>query len=253
MSYLVVIPARHASTRLPGKALLPMGGKPMLQRVHEQALQSTAARVVVATDHAGIVDACRGFAAEVVLTDVKHPSGTDRLAEVVRLLNLADDSIVVNVQGDEPFIPPAVIDQVAALLQANPDADMATLYEPLQRDEDLFDPNVVKLVTNKAGHALYFSRAPIPWARDAFAREPGRLPAEVPAFVRHIGLYAYRAGFLRHYVNLEPAPLERLESLEQLRVLWHGGSIVCAAACAEVPGGIDTEADYRRACERVAS
>ncbi len=252
MGFIVVIPARHASTRLPGKALLPIAGKPMVQWVYERARASSALRVIIATDHESIATACRGFGAEVCLTDPAHPSGTDRLAEVVRQLRLPDDTVVVNVQGDEPFIPPAVIDQVAALLAADAGTGMATLCEPLTRDADLFDPNVVKLVADAQGRALYFSRAPIPWARDAFARQPGVLPAS-PLYCRHIGLYAYRAGFLQHYVQLAPSPLEQLESLEQLRVLWHGGSIRVAQACAVVPGGIDTEADYRRACEYAAS
>lgn len=249
MSYIAVIPARHASTRLPGKALLPLAGRPMVQWVHAQASRSQAGRVIVATDHDRIAEACRQFGAEVCLTAANHPSGTDRLAEVVQQLALPDTAIVVNVQGDEPFIPPAVIDQVAALLAAHPAAEVATLAEPLAGAADLFDPNVVKLVADATGRALYFSRAPIPWARDAFARDREQLP-EAELYRRHIGLYAYRAGFLRRYAGLAQSPLERLESLEQLRVLWHGGTIMTALACAPVPGGIDTEADYQRACRQ---
>lgn len=247
MSFVVVIPARHASTRLPGKALLDIAGKPMVQRVYEQAMASSASRVIVATDHQAIAEACAGFGAEACMTRADHPSGTDRLAEVVQQLALPDDTIVVNVQGDEPFIPPAVIDQVAALLSGNT-AEMATLCEPLASYDDLVNPNVVKLVADAAGRALYFSRAPIPWARDAFAHQPGVLP-DSGLYCRHIGIYAYRAGFLKRYTNLTASPLEQLESLEQLRVLWHGGTIMSARACATVPGGIDTQADYERACE----
>lgn len=251
MDYIVVIPARHASTRLPGKALLPIGGKPMVQWVYEQARASAATRVVIATDHASIRDACQAFGAEVCMTDPSHPSGTDRLAEVARQLQLPADAIVVNVQGDEPFIPPRVIDQVAGLLAAHPQADVATLCEPLSRDADLFDPNVVKLVSDRTGRALYFSRAPIPWARDEFAKNPGVLPAS-QLYCRHIGIYAYRAAYLQAYIGLAASPLEKLESLEQLRVLWHGGTIMTAHAIAPVPGGIDTPADYEKACERAS-
>ncbi|HEY9035916.1 MAG TPA: 3-deoxy-manno-octulosonate cytidylyltransferase [Pseudomonadales bacterium] len=250
MSFVVVIPARHASTRLPGKALLDIAGKPMIQRVYEQAQASSAARVIVATDHASIRDACHRFDAEVCMTRTDHPSGTDRLAEVVQQLALGDDTIIVNVQGDEPFIPPAVIDQVAALLSGNT-AEMATLCEPLASYDDLINPNVVKLVSDAAGRALYFSRAPIPWARDDFARQPGALPAS-DLYCRHIGIYAYRAAFLRRYLGLSASPLEQLESLEQLRVLWHGGTIMTAKAIASVPGGIDTRADYEKACAYAA-
>ncbi|TNF36855.1 MAG: 3-deoxy-manno-octulosonate cytidylyltransferase [Gammaproteobacteria bacterium] len=248
MGFVVVIPARHASTRLPGKALLAIAGKPMVQRVYEQAKQSSASRVIIATDHASIADAGKQFAADVCMTRVDHPSGTDRLAEVVQQCGLSDDTIVVNVQGDEPFIPPSVINQVADLLAANPQAEMATLCEPLASYDDLMNPNVVKVVPDASGRALYFSRAPIPWARDAFARQAGVLPAS-GLYARHIGIYAYRAGFLKRYVGLAVSPLEQLESLEQLRVLWHGGTIMVAKACEAVPGGIDTPADYERACE----
>lgn len=241
----VIIPARFASTRLPGKPLLDIAGKPMIQRVWEQACKSNAASVTVATDDQRIADACVGFGAAVVLTRAEHPSGTDRLQEVVTQLGLDADACVVNVQGDEPLIPPALIDQVAATLLAQPQASMATLAEPLADLESLFNPNVVKLVTDHQGFALYFSRAPMPWARDAFAQEPRTLPADLP-FRRHIGLYAYKVRFLHDYVTWPASPLELAESLEQLRALWFGSRIQVADACEVPPAGVDTQADLER-------
>ncbi|MCQ4347877.1 3-deoxy-manno-octulosonate cytidylyltransferase [Pseudomonas stutzeri] len=245
MDFVVVIPARYASTRLPGKPLQDIAGKPMIQYVWEQARRSSASRVVVATDDARIVEACRGFGAEVLLTRAEHSSGTDRLAEVAGQLALPGDAIVVNVQGDEPLIPPAIIDQVAANLAANPQAGIATLAEPLQAAEQLFNPNVVKLVADASGLALTFSRAPLPWARDAFAAGRDSLPAGVP-FRRHIGIYAYRAGFLHDFVAWGPCWLEDTECLEQLRALWHGVRIHVADAIEAPPAGVDTPEDLQR-------
>ena len=195
-AFTVVIPSRYASTRLPGKPMLLIAGKPMIQHVWEQASKSSAERVVVATDDARIVEACNGFGAEVVLTREDHNSGTDRLAEVAMKLGLAPDAIVVNVQGDEPLIPPNVIDQVAANLAAHAEARMATLAEPIEDVDTLFNPNVVKVVSDLNGLALTFSRSTLPWARDAFAVNREQLPEGVP-YRRHIGIYAYRAGFLQ--------------------------------------------------------
>lgn len=241
----VIIPARYASTRLPGKPLLDIGGKTMIQRVWEQAGKSQALSVTVATDDERIAEACRQFGANVVLTRADHPSGTDRLQEVVTLMGLDAEDCVVNVQGDEPMIPPSLIDQVAANLLAHPQASIATLAEPLTDIESVFNPNVVKLVTDQQGFALYFSRAPIPWSRDAFATEPRSIP-EGMTFRRHIGLYAYKVGFLHDYVQWAPSPLETAESLEQLRALWFGCRIQVADAC-EVPApGIDTQEDLER-------
>ncbi|GGD04094.1 3-deoxy-manno-octulosonate cytidylyltransferase [Halopseudomonas salina] len=241
----VIIPARYASTRLPGKPLLDIGGKTMIQRVWEQAGKSQALSVTVATDDERIAEACRQFGANVVLTRADHPSGTDRLQEVVTLMGLDAEDCVVNVQGDEPMIPPSLIDQVAANLLAHPQASIATLAEPLTDIESVFNPNVVKLVTDQQGFALYFSRAPIPWSRDAFATEPRSIP-EGMTFRRHIGLYAYKVGFLHDYVQWAPSPLETAESLEQLRALWFGCRIQVADAC-EVPApGIDTRDDLER-------
>ncbi len=243
--FTVVIPARYASSRLPGKPLQDIAGKPMVQHVWEQACKSSAQRVVVATDDVRIVEVCRGFGAEVLLTRVEHNSGTDRLAEVAAALGLAADAIVVNVQGDEPLIPPAIIDQVAANLAANPQAAIATLAEPIEDAATLFNPNVVKVVSDLHGLALTFSRAPLPWARDAFAVDHEQLPANVP-YRRHIGIYAYRAQFLHDFVAWGPCWLEDGECLEQLRALWHGVRIHVADALQAPPAGVDTQDDLDR-------
>lgn len=243
--FTVVIPSRFASTRLPGKPLQMIAGKPMVQHVWEQARKSSAERVVIATDDARIVAACEGFGAEVVMTRVEHNSGTDRLAEVATQLGLAPDAIVVNVQGDEPLIPPSVIDQVAANLAAHAEAGMATLAEPIVDLETLFNPNVVKVVSDLNGLALTFSRATLPWARDQFAKSREQLPEGVP-YRRHIGIYAYRAGFLHDFVNWGPCWLEDTECLEQLRALWHGVRIHVADALIAPPPGVDTPEDLER-------
>ncbi|MES2818439.1 MAG: 3-deoxy-manno-octulosonate cytidylyltransferase [Pseudomonadota bacterium] len=244
-AFTVVIPSRFASSRLPGKPLQDIAGKPMIRHVWEQACKSAAQRVVVATDDARIVEACRGFGAEVLLTRVEHNSGTDRLAEVATQLGLTGDDLVVNVQGDEPLIPPAIIDQVAANLAAHPEAAMATLAEPIDDIAALFNPNVVKVVTDRNGLALTFSRAPLPWARDALATSREQLPPGVP-YRRHIGLYAYRAQFLQDFVAWGPCWLEDSECLEQLRALWHGVRIHVADALQSPPAGVDTPEDLAR-------
>ena len=244
-AFTVVIPARYQSTRLPGKPLQLIAGKPMIQWVWEQACKSSAEHVVVATDDPRIVAACQAFGAEVVMTRADHESGTDRLAEVAQALGLAPDAIVVNVQGDEPLIPPVLIDQVAANLASAQAAAMATLAEPIQDVESLFNPNVVKVATDVNGLALTFSRAPLPWARDQFAEDRGVLPAEVP-YRRHIGIYAYRAGFLQDFVAWGPCWLENVERLEQLRALWHGIRIHVADAIEAPPAGVDTPDDLER-------
>ncbi|PAV49910.1 3-deoxy-manno-octulosonate cytidylyltransferase [Pseudomonas sp. HAR-UPW-AIA-41] len=244
-AFTVVIPARYASSRLPGKPLQDIAGKPMVQHVWEQAKKSAASRVVIATDDARIVEACQAFGAEVLLTDAGHNSGTDRLAEVATQLQLAPDAIVVNVQGDEPLIPPAIIDQVAANLAAHPEAGIATLAEPIDSIETLFNPNAVKVSSDINGLALTFSRAPLPWARDALARSRDELPAGVP-YRRHIGIYAYRAGFLHDFVAWGPCLLEDTECLEQLRALWHGVRIHVADALQSPPAGVDTPEDLER-------
>lgn len=245
LNFTVVIPARLRSTRLPGKPLLPIAGKPMVQHVWEQARKSSAGRVVIATDDASIVEACQAFGAEVLLTRADHESGTDRLAEVAARLGLPADAIVVNVQGDEPLIPPVIIDQVAANLAAHPQAGIATLAEPIDEPETVFNPNAVKVVSDKHGLALTFSRAPLPWARDAFASDRSQLPAGVP-YRRHIGMYAYRVGFLQDFVSWGPCWLEQTESLEQLRALWHGVRIHVEDAIEAPAVGVDTPQDLER-------
>ena len=249
--FVVVIPARLKSTRLPDKPLADIAGKPMVVRVAERALQCGASRVVVATDHASIVDACAAHGVEALLTRADHPSGTDRLAEVADLLALPDDLVVVNVQGDEPLIEPAVIDRLAATL-AGSSAPMATVAHPVHDADDFFNPNVVKVVLDRHGEALYFSRAPRPWARDAFAARPDVLPPDMAA-LRHVGLYAYRAAFLRQYRSLEASPLESLEALEQLRVLWHGFRIAVTVLDATPAAGVDTPADLERVRQSFAA
>ncbi|MCJ2372248.1 3-deoxy-manno-octulosonate cytidylyltransferase [Pseudomonas sp. RGM 3321] len=244
-AFTVVIPARYGSSRFPGKPLKTIAGKAMVQLVWEQACKSSAERVVIATDDARIVEACQAFGAEVLLTREDHNSGTDRLAEVAAQLGLAADAIVVNVQGDEPMIPPAVIDQVASNLAAHPEARMSTLAEPIDDVAALFNPNIVKVATDINGLALTFSRAPLPWARDALAVNRDELPAGVP-YRRHIGIYAYRAGFLHDFVSWGPCWLENTESLEQLRALWNGVRIHVADALEAPPGGVDTPEDLER-------
>ncbi len=246
MKFYVVIPARYASTRLPAKPLKMIAGKPMIQHVYERACASAAAEVIVATDDSRVEETVRSFGAKVVMTSAAHNSGTDRLQEVVTLLGLAADDIVVNVQGDEPLIPAEVINQVAENLAVNNYASVATLSEPIHSLEDFRNPNIVKVVADQGGRALYFSRAPIPWARDHFAQaDVASLPENFPA-QRHIGIYAYRVALLNRFVTWPQAQLEKIESLEQLRVLAQGEAIHIAEACAQVPGGVDTEADLLR-------
>lgn len=243
MSFTVIIPARLASTRLPNKPLADLGGKPMVVRVAERAEQSGAAQVVVATDHAEIVAACEQHGVAVRMTRAEHASGTDRIAEVAAALRLAPDAVVVNVQGDEPLIAPALIAATAAAI--GPDVPMATAAHAIDDAAQLFDPNVVKVVLDRSGRALYFSRAPIPWHRDGFAQERDTLPAGYAA-LRHIGLYAYRNAFLQAYPMLAPAPLEQAEALEQLRALWHGHPIAVHIAAEAPAGGVDTAEDLLR-------
>jgi 3-deoxy-manno-octulosonate cytidylyltransferase (CMP-KDO synthetase) len=244
-TFRVVIPARYASTRLPGKPLVEIAGRPMLAHVHARACESGAAEVLIATDDARIAEAATRFGATVCMTATTHTSGTERLAEVAEQRGWPDDALVVNLQGDEPCMPPTLIAQVAEDLAAHDRASCATLAAPIRDAQTLFDPNVVKVVCDAEGYALYFSRAPIPWARDAFAAAPGVLPDQ-DIWLRHIGLYAYRAGLLRRYRKLTTAPLEAIEALEQLRLLWHGLPIHLAAACHEPGPGVDTPEDLAR-------
>lgn len=243
--FRVVIPARYQSTRLPGKPLADICGQPMVVRVLEQARRAGAESVLVATDHETVFDALRGVGAPVVMTRGDHPSGTDRLAEVVDAMGWGDQEIVVNVQGDEPLIDPGLIAAVAATLAGDEEAMVATAAHPLASAEEFFNPNVVKVVCDRRGRAMYFSRAPMPWARDAFAHVRDALPAGLPA-MRHVGIYAYRAAFLRRYAGLEVSSLEQWEALEQLRVLWHGYPIVVRTIADAPAPGVDTPADLER-------
>ena len=241
MKVLCVIPARYASTRLPGKPLSLIAGKPMIQHVYERACQAKLPdEVVVATDNELVKKAVDGFGGKAMMTSPDHPSGTDRLAEVA--LNYPDVDVIVNVQGDEPMIPAVIIRQVAENL-AQRQVGMATLAAPIHSAEEAFNPNAVKVVLDAEGYALYFSRATIPWDRDRFAKS---LETVGDTFLRHLGIYGYRAGFIRRYVNWQPSPLEHIEMLEQLRVLWYGEKIHVAVA-SEVPGtGVDTPEDLER-------
>ncbi|MFO1283963.1 MAG: 3-deoxy-manno-octulosonate cytidylyltransferase [Burkholderiales bacterium] len=245
MTFSVLIPARYASTRLPGKPLADLGGRPMVVRVAERARASGAARVVVATDDARVHDSVRAHGFESLMTRADHPTGTDRLAEAAAALGLAPESIVVNVQGDEPLLEPALVRRMAELLAAHPDAAIATACHPIVDVDEAFNPNVVKVVLDRRGYAMYFSRATIPWARDAFAAGRDVLPSGL-SIQRHYGLYAYRVSFLARYPTLEPAPVERFEALEQLRALWHGYRIVVDVTIGTPAPGVDTPEDLDR-------
>lgn len=281
LRFFALIPARMASSRLPGKPLADIGGVPMIVRVAQRAAASGAEAVIVCTDSAAIIDACRHHGVRALLTAATHPTGTDRLAEACRALGLDAAAIVVNVQGDEPLIPPEVIGQVAAALAADPACDLATAAHPLADAAEFFDPNVVKVVTDARGRALLFSRAPIPWSRSAFvgmggsasggasggagcgaasgalpaalaATLPATLPAQLPA-LRHVGLYAYRAGYLLRFPTLTRPAIEEQESLEQLRALYHGSAIAVLRLDAPLPPGVDTPQDLERARRAIAA
>lgn len=249
MSFTVVIPARYQSSRLPGKPLADIAGKPMVQWVYEQALKSGAEQVIVATDDERIVQAVHSFGGQVCFTSALHESGTERLAEVIRLMQIPADHIIVNVQGDEPLIPPALIEQVANDLAAS-QAPMATLAVAIDHAEDLFNPNVVKVVRDAQGYALYFSRASIPWDRAHFPK-PEIASLQQP-LLRHIGIYAYRAGFIEKYIHWAPSQLEKIECLEQLRVLWYGEKIQVGIALTAPPIGVDTPEDLDAVRAKIA-
>jgi 3-deoxy-manno-octulosonate cytidylyltransferase (CMP-KDO synthetase) len=251
MKFTVVIPARYASSRFPGKPLADLSGKPMVIRVAEQARKSGASEVIVATDDTRIAEAVDARGYDVVMTRADHASGTDRLAEVAALRRFRPRSIVVNVQGDEPLIAPALIRRVAESLEAHGEAQVATAAHPLRDVADFTNPNIVKVVLDRAGYALYFSRAPIPYARDAFAKGIRRLPPGLPVY-RHLGIYAYRAAFLKAYTGLDPAAIEQYEALEQLRTLAHGYRISVALTRSVPHPGIDTPADLELARRLIA-
>jgi len=244
VTFTVIIPARLASTRLPRKPLADLGGAPMVVRVAQRALRSHAERVVVAADDPEIVAACVTHGVDVRLTRVDHPTGSDRLAEACDLLGLPDDAVVVNVQGDEPLIEPSLIDACATLLRQQTDCVMSTAAHAIDDLDELVNPNVVKVVLDAAGRAMYFSRAPVPWWRDG-AQTSGRRLCDPPP-LRHVGIYGYRAGFLRRYPTLSRSPLETIESLEQLRVLWHGERIAVHVTATRPGPGVDTPQDLER-------
>jgi 3-deoxy-manno-octulosonate cytidylyltransferase (CMP-KDO synthetase) len=244
MGYTVLIPARLASTRLPDKPLADIAGKPMVVRVAERARLSGARQVIVATDSGAVRDACAAHGVQVAMTRADHPSGSDRLAEACEQLGLDGDDAVVNVQGDEPLIAPALIDTVAKLLLQRPEARMSTAAHPIADVAEFLNPNVVKVVTDATGLALYFSRAPMPWWRDGFAQGVTALPQ--PAPLRHIGIYGFRAGFLRAFPRLQAAPIEATEALEQLRALWHGHRIAVHVTHSAPGPGVDTPQDLQR-------
>ena len=242
--FSVVIPARHGSTRLPGKALHDISGKPLIQHVYESAAASAAQQVIVATDDERIRAAVEAFGGRAVMTGVQHQSGTDRIAEAVGLLGLGDDAIIVNVQGDEYGLPPAIIEQLPAAMHERPAVPMATLCEPISTRRELENPNIVKVVFNSNNLALYFSRAPIPWCDTAAVTDTGAMPCRP---YRHIGIYGYRAGFLKVFTGLPRCPLEQSERLEQLRALYHGYTVYVELARADCGVGVDTLEDLERA------
>lgn len=249
-SFIVIIPARFASTRLPGKPLADIAGKPMIQHVWEKAQLSGAKRVIIATDNEQVKQAVESLGGEVCMTSEHHNSGTERLAEVVEKLNIADNEIIVNIQGDEPLIPPVIVSQVADNL-AKFNVNMASLVVKIEDAEELFNPNAVKVLTDKDGYVLYFSRAVIPWNRDEFAQLSSQQISSNTVnlgehYLRHIGIYAYRAGFIKQYVQWQPTALEEIERLEQLRVLWYGEKIHVELAKEAPPVGVDTPEDLEK-------
>jgi 3-deoxy-manno-octulosonate cytidylyltransferase (CMP-KDO synthetase) len=249
MSFVVIIPARMASTRLPDKPLADIAGKPMVVRVAERAALSDASRVIVATDHAMVVAACEQAGVEVRMTRADHPSGTDRIAEIAADLSLPDDAVIVNVQGDEPLIDPDLINACAERVNAS--TPMATAAHTIHQIAEVFNSNVVKVVLDAKGDALMFSRAPLPWHRDGFARDPQSMPPHYTP-LRHIGIYAYRRDFLLRYPELSVSPLETIEALEQLRVLWHGHRIAVHLVDAAPAAGVDTPEDLERVRQHFA-
>ena len=251
LRFKVIIPARYASTRLPGKPLLAIAGKPMIAHVCERAQEAGAEEIIVATDDERIFKTVSALGIKAVITRPDHQSGTERIAEVASYCGWADNEIIVNLQGDEPLIPPATIQQVALALAGQQQADIATLAARIIDSEEIFNPNAVKVVLNKAGYALYFSRAPIPWEREAFANS-GRTPSGAVSYLRHIGLYAYTVDFLKRYCSWEASSLESVEALEQLRILWHGEAILVKIVDQTPQAGVDTQEDLLRV-ERVLS
>lgn len=245
MEFHVIIPVRYASTRLPGKALLDIGGKPMVQHVYERAVASGAGEVVIATDDKRIAKAVESFGAHVCMTSTDHKSGTERLAEAVVVLGFEDDQIVVCLQGDEPLIPPDAIRQVAEDLDEHDNVKVSTMCVPIKNADELFNPNCTKVVMNRRNYAMYFSHAPIPWERDIFDGDKKNIKLNGNYFL-HVGLYAYRVGFVQEYLGWGACPAEELEALEQLRILWQGSRIHMVVAKTNIPPGVDTQEDLAR-------
>lgn len=245
MAIHVVIPARYASTRFPGKPLIDIVGKPMIQHVYERAIEAGLDSVIVATDDDRIVTAVKEFGGQYCLTKSTHQSGTERIEEVIEKLNFNDDDIVINLQGDEPLISPAIIRQVAKDLEFHPEVSVSTLCDPIDTLEEIFDPGITKVLMDKKGYAINFTRAPLPWFRDGFSKNPKKLPDSF-TFYRHLGIYAQRATFIKKYIHWQPSPIEKIESLEQLRVLWYGEKIHVTIACEKPGPGIDTPEDLAR-------
>lgn len=251
VDFCVIIPARYASTRLPRKMLADVQGKPLIQHTYEKAKLSGASRIIIATDHSEIKAACTSFGAEVCMTAGEHTTGTDRVAEAARLFNLLPEQIIVNLQGDEPNMPPDFIKKLAEAIAAKQAADMATICVPIISADELFNPNIVKAVLNNEDYALYFSRAPIPWHRDSFVERPHKLPV-ASQYWRHLGLYAFRNNFLQQFVKWQAAPIENIEMLEQLRALYYGAKIHVTTIELQPPQGIDTQEDldkFRQFCK----
>lgn len=244
-SYKIVIPARYASSRLPGKPLIMLAGKPMIQHVYERALATGMQDIVIATDDNRIEAVAKGFGAEVVLTSEKHENGTERIAEVAQIKGWHSEDVIVNLQGDEPLIPQALIELTAQGLIDHPDAGMSSICTPIHADEDVFNPNIVKVVLNKENYALYFSRAPIPWDRDQYQHDKSQKTIKMPVY-RHIGMYGYRVSFLQQYAQMNPCVLETTEALEQLRALWYGVKIHMGIIEQAPSHGVDTLEDSKR-------
>lgn len=244
----IVIPARYQSSRLPGKPLMDIGGKPMIAHVYERAQETKADSIVIATDDKRIVDACDKLGADVFYSEYPHQSGTERIAEVISELGYADDDVIINLQGDEPFLSPELLTQLAATLETSDDASMSSLYAPIEKCEDVFNPNIVKTVIDRNNNALFFSRAPVPWLHGVF--DQNDIPDfDLTLFNRHIGLYAYYAGFVKKYIELPVSPIEKPVSLEQLRVLWNGYKIVLSKVDKMIGQEVNTEADLEKARE----
>ena len=251
--FKVVIPARYASSRLPGKPLVDIAGRPMIAWVHAAAIASGADEVVIATDDQRVADVCRAISADVAMTRPDHASGTDRVAEVAQLREWSQDSIVINIQGDEPLLPPELVQQVAALLSTTPVAEMATLVTPVESVEEWLDTNMVNVISDQSGRALYFSRAPIPWSRGDPTAQSGTPNAPPPHAQRHVGIYGYRVGALQRLAAAPTCNIEQIERLEQLRALWIGFTILTAQACQPPPRGVDTADDLEAVRRLVAS